>query len=125
MRCDCKRNSKSSPTFNDIFRFDNPASVSLSPTRQLTYNYLVSVNLRLLLFPNDLCCDWTMGTIELIKSIYDLRNLMTVFTYIMIGWLGWLAISCENRRKANVLVLVSYFHFKILRKNQKIKENEN
>lgn len=48
-----------------------------------------------------------MGTIELIKSVYDLRNLMTVFTYVMIGWLGWLAISCENRRKANVLVLVS------------------
>lgn len=98
---------KSSPTFNDFHRFDNPASVSPSPSRQLTYNYLMSVNLRLLLFPNDLCCDWTMGTIELIKSIYDLRNLMTVFTYVMIGWLGWLAISCENRRKANVLVLVS------------------
>jgi protein O-mannosyl-transferase len=101
------RRRQSSPTFIDIFRFDNPASVSPTPTRQLTYNYLVSVNLRLLLFPNDLCCDWTMGTIDLIKSIYDLRNLMTVFTYVMIGWLGWLAISCENRRKANVLVLVS------------------
>lgn len=99
-------------TFNDFLlsrsRFDNPASVSPTPTRQLTYNYLVSVNLRLLLFPNDLCCDWTMGTIELLKSVYDLRNLMTVFTYVMIGWLGWLAISCENRRKANVLVLVSF-----------------
>jgi Domain of unknown function (DUF1736) len=98
---------KSSPTFYDIFRFDNPASVSAAPTRQLTYNYLVSVNLRLLLFPNDLCCDWTMGTIDLVKSIYDFRNLMTIFTYVMIVWLGWLAISCENRRKANVLVLVS------------------
>lgn len=93
--------------FDDTFRFDNPASVSPTPSRQLTYNYLVSVNLRLLLFPNDLCCDWTMGTIELIKSIYDPRNLMTTLTYVIIGWLGWLAISCENRRKANVLVLVS------------------
>lgn len=95
--------------FDDIRRFDNPASVSPTPSRQLTYNYLVSVNLRLLLFPNDLCCDWTMGTIELIKSIYDPRNLMTTLTYGGIGWLGWLAISCENRRKANVLVLVSLF----------------
>lgn len=94
-----------------LYRFDNPASVSPSPSRQLTYNYLVSVNLRLLLFPNDLCCDWTMGTIELIKSVYDLRNMMTAFTYVMIGWLGWLAISCENRRKANVLVLVSSMIF--------------
>lgn len=49
-----------------------------------------------------------MGTIELIKSIYDFRNLMTVLTYVVIGWLGLLAISCENRRKANVLVLVSF-----------------
>lgn len=87
-------------------RFDNPASVSPTPSRQLTYNYLASVNLRLLLFPNDLCCDWTMGTIDLIRSVYDLRNLMTLFTYVMIAWLGWLAISCESRRKANVLVLV-------------------
>lgn len=90
-----------------LLRFDNPASVSPTPTRQLSYNYLVSVNLRLLLFPNDLCCDWTMGTIELVKSIYDIRNAMTIFTYSLIGWLGWLAISCENRRKANVLILVS------------------
>lgn len=88
-------------------RFDNPASVSPTPTRQLSYNYLVSVNLRLLLFPNDLCCDWTMGTIELLKSICDVRNLMTLASYVMIGWLGWIAISCDNRRKANVLMLVS------------------
>lgn len=90
-----------------LHRFDNPASVSPSPSRQLTYNYLVSVNLRLLLFPNDLCCDWTMGTIDLIKSVYDFRNMLTISTYVMIGWMGWLAISCENRRKANALVLVS------------------
>lgn len=44
---------------------------------------------------------------QLLKSIYDVRNLMTLATYVMTGWLGWIAISCENRRKANVLVLVS------------------
>ncbi|CRK86591.1 CLUMA_CG000216, isoform A [Clunio marinus] len=86
-------------------RFDNPSSVSPTPSRQLTYNYLVSVNLRLLLFPNDLCCDWTMGTIELIKSFNDVRNVMTILTYTIYGWMIWLAISCENRRKANALLM--------------------
>jgi hypothetical protein len=88
-------------------RFDNPASVSGSPTRQLTYNYLVSVNLWLLLLPDALVCDWTMNSIELIKGITDPRNLLTFMSYAIIGWLSWIAISTENRRKANVLIMVS------------------
>jgi protein O-mannosyl-transferase len=111
-----------------FYRFDNPASVSLTPARQLTYNYLVSINLRLLMFPNDLCCDWTMvirsinnfcvlslliysinlkGTIRLVESFYDLRNLATIWSYGCLSWLIWVAISTENRRKANVVILVS------------------
>lgn len=42
-------------------RFDNPASAAESPARQLTYSYLIYLNSWLLLFPCDLCCDWTMG----------------------------------------------------------------
>lgn len=42
-------------------RFDNPASVAPAPQRQLTYGYLIYLNIWLLLFPCDLCCDWTMG----------------------------------------------------------------
>ncbi|XP_054714335.1 protein O-mannosyl-transferase TMTC3-like [Uloborus diversus] len=62
-------------------RFDNPAAVSSSPTRQLTYNYLIAVNAWLLLFPCHLCCDWTMSTIPLISSIWDTRNLCTLLLY--------------------------------------------
>ncbi|KAH3739013.1 protein O-mannosyl-transferase TMTC3-like isoform X2 [Dreissena polymorpha] len=59
-------------------KFDNPASVSPTPARQLTYNYLLPINFWLLLFPSDLCCDWTMGTIAVLTSIADPRNLVTV-----------------------------------------------
>ncbi|XP_036342730.1 protein O-mannosyl-transferase Tmtc3-like, partial [Rhagoletis pomonella] len=41
-------------------RFDNPASAASTPTRQLTFSYLIYLNLWLMLFPSDLCCDWTM-----------------------------------------------------------------
>ena len=54
-------------------RFDNPASVAESPARQLTYNYLVSMNTGLMLNPFYLCCDWTMGTVPLLETFYDPR----------------------------------------------------
>ncbi|KAG8201524.1 hypothetical protein JTE90_011199 [Oedothorax gibbosus] len=59
-------------------RFDNPAAASPTPTRQLTYGYLWSVNAWLLLFPCNLCCDWTMSTVPLVSSFCDLRNVATL-----------------------------------------------
>uniref|UniRef100_A0A336KWY0 dolichyl-phosphate-mannose--protein mannosyltransferase n=1 Tax=Culicoides sonorensis TaxID=179676 RepID=A0A336KWY0_CULSO len=86
-------------------RFDNPASVSPTPTRQLTYNYLASVNLWLLLFPCDLCCDWTMGTVPLVESISDVRNLGTLAGYLLIGTLVWISFTHDNRQKAAVIIM--------------------
>ncbi|GFS71884.1 protein O-mannosyl-transferase TMTC3 [Trichonephila clavipes] len=62
-------------------RFDNPAAVSASPTRQLTYNYLLAVNAWLLLFPCHLCCDWTMSTVPVVESFWDARNVATIVLY--------------------------------------------
>ncbi|GAB1605655.1 protein O-mannosyl-transferase TMTC3-like [Argonauta hians] len=62
-------------------RFDNPASVSTTPSRQLTFNYLLAVNQWLLLCPSWLCCDWTMGTVPLVSSPLDPRNLFTLLFY--------------------------------------------
>lgn len=42
-------------------RFDNPASAAETPSRQLTFSYLIYLNCWLLVFPCNLCCDWTMG----------------------------------------------------------------
>ncbi|XP_067998904.1 protein O-mannosyl-transferase TMTC3 isoform X2 [Melanerpes formicivorus] len=70
-------------------RFDNPAAVSPSPARQLTFNYLLPVNAWLLFNPSELCCDWTMGTIPLVESVLDVRNVATLTFF---GFLGSLIV---------------------------------
>jgi hypothetical protein len=92
--------------FISFYRFDNPASVAPTPVRQLTYNYLISVNLWLLLFPCDLCCDWTMGTVPLIESFLDARNLMTLISYAILSLLIYVAVITDNRQQATVIIMV-------------------
>lgn len=89
------------------YRFDNPASVAPSPTRQLTYNYLTSVNFWLLLFPCDLCCDWTMGTVPLVDSFFDVRNLATIATYSLLLALLWIAFNTDNQQRSAAIIMVS------------------
>ncbi|CAG9819958.1 unnamed protein product [Phaedon cochleariae] len=86
-------------------RFDNPASVAPTPSRQLTYHYLISVNLWLLLFPCDLCCDWTMGTIPLLESLLDVRNLSTLVAYGFLFALIRQAFTTENKQQATILIM--------------------
>ncbi|GFR21026.1 protein O-mannosyl-transferase Tmtc3 [Trichonephila clavata] len=78
-------------------KFDNPAAASTFPVRQLTYNYLLPVNAWLLLFPSDLCCDWTMGTIPLVESIFDLRNFATLTFYCVLGAIVWVALKADTK----------------------------
>ncbi|KAL2719563.1 protein O-mannosyl-transferase Tmtc3-like isoform X1 [Vespula squamosa] len=85
-------------------RFDNPASVATTPTKQLTYNYLAAVNLRLLFLPSDLCCDWTMGTIPLVESFTDIRNLATIAAHGTI--LGLLATATLTRNRQTSVILI-------------------
>ncbi|XP_067123491.1 protein O-mannosyl-transferase Tmtc3-like isoform X2 [Centruroides vittatus] len=85
-------------------KFDNPAAVSETPARQLTYNYLLPVNAWLLLFPYNLCCDWTMGTIPLVESFLDLRNLATLTLYCAVGIMIWRAISSDDEQ-SNILII--------------------
>ncbi|VVC91724.1 unnamed protein product [Leptidea sinapis] len=59
-------------------RFDNPASAAPPPARHLTFAYLPALNAWLLTLPEALCCDWTMGTVALVKSWRDPRNLATL-----------------------------------------------
>ncbi|XP_022248795.1 transmembrane and TPR repeat-containing protein CG4050-like [Limulus polyphemus] len=89
------------PQFN---RFDNPAAVSPTPTRQLTYNYLLSLNAWLLLYPCDLCCDWTMGSIPLVKTIYDFRNLATLVLYVFIVVIFWWTSGAEEKQLSIFMV---------------------
>ncbi|XP_058789494.1 protein O-mannosyl-transferase Tmtc3-like [Phymastichus coffea] len=86
-------------------RFDNPASVAPTPTRQLTYNYLAAVNLRLLFLPIDLCCDWTMGTIPLVESLLDVRNLATLAAHSMVIGLLVAAILTRSRQTSIIIIM--------------------
>jgi len=77
-------------------RFDNPASNETTPYRQLTYNYLVAVNMWLLVCPAYLCCDWSMGTVPVIQSFLDYRNVCTVAAYIAVFKLVKYSIQCRS-----------------------------
>ncbi|XP_039745699.1 protein O-mannosyl-transferase Tmtc3 [Pararge aegeria] len=59
-------------------RFDNPAGAAAPPARHLTFAYLPALNAWLLTLPEALCCDWTMGTVALLRSWRDPRNLATI-----------------------------------------------
>ncbi len=64
---------------------DNPASFSSHwPTRALTYMYLWGLNMWLLVFPSGLCFDWSMGSIPLVETLWDCRNVLTVTILLML-----------------------------------------
>ncbi|CAL1269182.1 unnamed protein product [Larinioides sclopetarius] len=92
------------PVFN---RFDNPASVSKFPTRHLTYNYLLAVNAWLLLFPQYLCCDWTMSTIPLVNNFWDIRNFATIAVYISLFYILKTILRSNNEMKITLLMAIS------------------
>lgn len=56
--------------------------------RFLTYSYLLAFNAWLLLAPITLCYDWQVGSIPLIESIWDARNLATVFLVLVMTLLS-------------------------------------
>ncbi|XP_056430373.1 protein O-mannosyl-transferase TMTC3 isoform X2 [Hyla sarda] len=85
-------------------RFDNPAAVSTTPARQLTFNYLLPVNAWLLLNPSELCCDWTMGTIPLVESFLDVRNLATLLFFCFLGNLVIYSIRYSGDSSKTVLM---------------------
>uniref|UniRef100_A0A8C7Z1F5 Protein O-mannosyl-transferase TMTC3 n=1 Tax=Oryzias sinensis TaxID=183150 RepID=A0A8C7Z1F5_9TELE len=89
-------------------RFDNPAAVSSTPSRQLTFNYLLPVNAWLLLNPSELCCDWTMGTIPLVDSVLDLRNLATLAFYVLLGLLAHHGLRYRHNSAKAVVMALSF-----------------
>ncbi|XP_037088175.1 LOW QUALITY PROTEIN: protein O-mannosyl-transferase Tmtc3-like [Pollicipes pollicipes] len=95
-------------------RFDNPASVAGSPSRQLTYNYLVGVNGGLLLLPHGLCCDWTMGTVPPVTSIGDPRNLTPLVTYALLLRLLWRALTAHDKESDLVIMSLALMVFPFL-----------
>ena len=57
----------------------------------MTYHYLAALNAWLLTFPSSLCCDWTMGTVALVESLTDPRNIATLLFLFLVARLVWAA----------------------------------
>lgn len=57
--------------------------------RFLTYSYLPAFNARLLLAPITLSYDWQMGSIPLLTTISDIRNLSTIVLAITLATIIW------------------------------------
>ena len=72
---------------------DNPASFSDSlATRIMTYWHLLAFNSWLLLSPSVLSYDWQMGSIPLVESPLDYRNLATAMFVIVAVLLAYTAL---------------------------------
>lgn len=89
-----------------VYRYDNPASMENTPARQLTYNYLLPINAWLLLFPSGLCCDWTMGTIQVISSVLDPRNLITIGFYAILGKFIHFMLQQQDKRNRVIIMVI-------------------
>lgn len=85
---------------------DNPASFSPQLlTRFLTYSYLLSFNSWLLLAPITLCYDWQVGSIPLVESLADVRNVSTLLLLAVMASVC-LHCACSLRRQLRREVLV-------------------
>ncbi|XP_016875493.1 protein O-mannosyl-transferase TMTC1 isoform X3 [Gorilla gorilla gorilla] len=77
---------------------DNPASFSpYILTRFLTYSYLLAFNVWLLLAPVTLCYDWQVGSIPLVETIWDMRNLATIFLAVVMALLSLHCLAAFKR----------------------------
>lgn len=89
------------PTFQLV---DNPASFQESYLiRLINYNYIHALNLWLLLCPDWLCFDWSMGCVPIIEDLFDNR-IFVVFLYWT--FLGALLISLFRQRWNLTMALV-------------------
>uniref|UniRef100_A0A671WGK9 dolichyl-phosphate-mannose--protein mannosyltransferase n=1 Tax=Sparus aurata TaxID=8175 RepID=A0A671WGK9_SPAAU len=78
----------------------------------LTYSYLLSFNACLLLAPIVLCYDWQVGSITLVESLSDVRNVATVLLAVVMVTLCLHCIfSLQESREVLVGMLFLVFPF--------------
>ncbi|XP_047431445.1 protein O-mannosyl-transferase TMTC1 [Mugil cephalus] len=89
---------------------DNPASFSPHLfTRILTYSYLLSFNAWLLLAPIVLCYDWQVGSIPLVESLVDVRNIATVLLAVVMATLCLRCVFSLQRQESRELLVGMLF----------------
>ncbi|XP_077400103.1 protein O-mannosyl-transferase TMTC1 [Vanacampus margaritifer] len=85
---------------------DNPASFAPHLlTRILTYSYLLYFNTWLLLAPVVLCYDWQVGSIPLVESLSDIRNMATVLIAVVTVALGLHCVHSLQRQKRKEVLM--------------------
>uniref|UniRef100_A0ABI7Z596 dolichyl-phosphate-mannose--protein mannosyltransferase n=2 Tax=Felis catus TaxID=9685 RepID=A0ABI7Z596_FELCA len=68
-----------------------------SMMRFLTYSYLLAFNVWLLLAPVTLCYDWQVGSIPLVETIWDTRNLATILLAVVMTLLSLHCLAAFKR----------------------------
>ncbi|XP_076346321.1 protein O-mannosyl-transferase TMTC1-like isoform X2 [Tachypleus tridentatus] len=85
---------------------DNPAAFSQSLlSRLLTYCYLTTFNVGLLLFPACLSYDWQMGSIPLVESLLDPRNLVTLSSFTGLAVITHFATSSPKNNETKTVTI--------------------
>ena len=70
------------PEFSEA---DNPGAYNPSSlTRALTLNYYNFRNMWVMIYPKILCCDWAMGSIPVVETLDDSRNIGTIVMHIVL-----------------------------------------
>ncbi|XP_063528625.1 protein O-mannosyl-transferase TMTC1 isoform X4 [Pongo pygmaeus] len=76
----------------DLFSLSNKQDKSF-----LTYSYLLAFNVWLLLAPVTLCYDWQVGSIPLVETIWDMRNLATILLAVVMALLSLHCLAAFKR----------------------------
>lgn len=50
--------------------------------RIMSFSNIYAINAWLLLAPSSLCCDWSLGSVPLVTSFVDVRNIWSMTLYI-------------------------------------------
>nr|KAF6498269.1 transmembrane O-mannosyltransferase targeting cadherins 1 [Rousettus aegyptiacus] len=68
-----------------------------SMMRFLTYSYLLAFNMWLLLAPVTLSYDWQVGSIPLVETVWDVRNLATILLAVVMALLSLHCLAAFKR----------------------------
>ena len=77
---------------------NNPAAFAPdTATRYRTYWLYYAINLRLLIWPYPLCCDWSMGAVPLVRQWQDPRNAGALAVgVILMAWVIVMVQACRE-----------------------------
>ncbi|KAG8194872.1 hypothetical protein JTE90_029163 [Oedothorax gibbosus] len=94
---------------------DNPASFSTSLlTRCYTYTYLAAFNFWMLLNPSTLSYDWQMGSIPLVTSVFDVRNVASVLLLLFMGVSALQLLCASSLKKSEARSMLLYLCILVL-----------